>query len=185
MRYILIIVFIFSLSSVAREKEKIILTESSIGNMKIQKGMPISLFQISKNFPFYRVTQEIGQGDSPDFHMFKVSTYENEDLIYFISYINEQADYERGVVKLDEVMTCSAEVKDSFGVSPQMTIDKALSKRNELKFGAGHIDNYFGSGSIWYLFTVNNLHGTGVSKQVALQANPKIDCISWPYARWR
>jgi hypothetical protein len=185
MQYILAVIILISFSSLANEKEPIIFTEISIGKMKIYKGMEISLYQISKNFPFYRVTQEIGQGDSPDFHMFKVSTYENEELIYFISYINEQTDYEKSTVKLDEVMTCSNKVKDEFGISPSTDFNTAYYSRDKLEYGYGHMDNYIGKGNLWYLFSEYDEMGNRVTKEKALESNPKIDCISWPYARWR
>ncbi len=185
MHYMLAVFVFFSFAVFTEEEKPIVLSATAIGSMKIEVGMPISLFQVSKGFPFYRVSQEIGQGDSPDFHLFKVSSHDNEDLIYFISYIKAQADYEKAVVKLDEIMTCSDKVMDEFGISPKMTIKQALQKRKGLQFGAGHMDNYLGLDNIWYLFSVNGLHGTGVSKEVALKADPQIDCISWPYARWR
>jgi hypothetical protein len=54
-----------------------------------------------------------------------------------------------------------------------------------LDFGAGHMDNYLGKGNLWYLFSVDKMHGTVVSKSMALKSNPRIDCISWPRVRWR
>jgi hypothetical protein len=114
-----------------------------------------------------------------------VSTYENENLISFISFINESDGYEKSTVKLDEVIIHSSKIQDHYGVEPNMTISQALKKRKDLKFGAGHMDNYFGNDKIWYMFSVNQLHGTQVSREVAINANPKIQSISWPIPWWR
>lgn len=57
--------------------------------------------------------------------------------------------------------------------------------RNDLKFGAGHMDNYLGKDKVWYLFTVKELHGTRVTRDIALKANPKIEVVTWPYPRWQ
>jgi hypothetical protein len=185
MRYLITILILLSFGASSAEFKKIMFTQSAIGDMKITKGMDISLYKLSKYFPFYNVTQSIGQGDSPDFHIFTVSTYENEELISFISYINEEQQYEKGVVKLDEVITCSDQIIDEFGISPKMHISRAITARDSLDFGAGHMDNYLGKGNLWYLFSVDKMHGTGVSKSMALKSNPRIDCISWPHVRWR
>ncbi len=185
MKYSLLIIIFLSFLSFADESESIVFTESSIGKMKIHKGMEISLYKIREQFPFYRVTQEIGMGDSPDFHMFTVSTRKNEELIYFISYINTQQDYEKSIVKLDEVMTCSSKVKDKYGISPKSDFNTAYRSREKLEYGYGHLDNYLGEGKLWYLFSEYNELGNRINKDKAIELNPKVDCISWPYARWR
>ena len=183
MRNIIFLVFLFSCISAAQDK--IILTSTSIGNMHIEVGIEISLYKIKNHFPLYKVTHQIASGDSPDFHLFSVSTYDNENLISFISFINESDGYEKSTVKLDEVIIHSSKVQDHYGVEPNMTIAQALKKRKGLKFGAGHMDNYFGNDKIWYMFSVNQLHGTQVSREVAINANPKIQSISWPIPWWR
>jgi hypothetical protein len=182
MRNLIFLVFLFSCISAAQDK--IILTNTSIGNMPIEVGIEISLYKIKTHFPFYKVTQQIASGDSPDYHLYIVSTYENEELISFISYINESDGYEKSVVKLDEVIIHSSKVQDHFGVKPSMTISQAIEKRKYLKFGAGHMDNYLGNDKIWYMFSVNQTHGTQVTKETAIKANPKIQSISWPIPWW-
>ncbi len=183
MRYIITALIFLSFGVSSAESKKILFTKSSIGDMKITKGMEISLYQVSQKFPFHKVAQSIGHGDSPDFHLFTVSTFENEELISFISYINEDQQYEKGVVKLDEVITCSNQIIDEFGISPKMHISRAIAARDSLNFGVGHMDNYLGKDHLWYLFYVDKMHGTSVSKSMAITSNPKIDCISWPYVR--
>jgi hypothetical protein len=184
-RLIILLIALISFAGQAAEEKKLILTESSIGEMPIKVGMKISLYKIRNHFRYYRVTQEIAEGDSPDYNLFVVSTHEGEELISFISYINESDDYEEGVVKLDEVVIYGTKTQDEFGVTPGMHIKQAIAKRKELKFGAGHMDNYLGNGSVWYLFSVNQTHGTAVTEDMAVEANPKIDAISWPYPRWQ
>ena len=65
-----------------------------------------------------------------------------------------------------------------------MTIGQAIAKRKNLKFGAGHMDNYLGKDKIWYMFGVEKKHGTQVTKKMAVTANPKISVISWPNPWW-
>lgn len=183
MRNLIFLVFLYSCISTAQDN--LILTNTSIGNMPIKVGMDISLYKIKQHFPFYKVTQQIASGDSPDYHLYIVSTNANEELISFISYINESGGYEKSKVKLDEVIIHSSKVQDQFGVKPNMTISQAIEKRKGLEFGAGHMDNYLGTEKIWYMFSVNQIHGTQVTKEAAVKANPKIQSISWPSPWWR
>ena len=183
-KFITLLLF-FSISVFAEKQDEIIFASSSIGSIQLSKDTKVSLYKLKQAFPYYKVTHEIAEGDSPDYHRFIVSTWEDEDLIYFHSYIDEPKQYEAGLVKLDEVVTCSERIKDEFGISPNQHIDLAIEKRKSLDFGAGHMDNYLGKDSIWYLFYVGQLHGTAVTKEVALKENPKIECISWPHPWWR
>jgi|GEM_PF-3248400 len=185
MQYIIILLTFLSLGVSSTESKKIVLSQSSIGDLEITKGMDISLYKVSKYFPLYHVTQSIGAGDSPDFHIFTVSTQTNEDIIRFISYIDEKSGDETGGITLDEVITCSNKVVDEFGISPGMDIKAAISARDSLDFGAGHMDYYLGKDHLWYLFYVDKTLGASVSKNIAINSKPQIDCISWPYARWR
>lgn len=183
MSRILFILVIVSFSIVA-EDEQFIFTESSFGPIELKEGMEISLFQLSKKFPYHKVSQTIGQGDSPDFHSFTVSTWEGEELVEFISYIEKPEDYEKAVVTLDEVITCSKLVKDQFGIRPLSKFNDALIARNDMKYGFGHMDNFIGKGKLWYLFAVENGQFSQGSRELAVKVNPSIECISWPYARW-
>ena len=184
-KLIIIILSFIYFGNIQAKEEKLILTINSIGEMPISKGMDISIHKIMKHFPYHKVTQEIGFGDSPDFHLFTVSTREGEELISFISFIEKQEEYEQGIVKLNEVVIYSSTIKDEYGVSPGMPVSKVLELRNELEFGARHSDNYLGKDKIWYLFSVEGIHGTQVTRDAAIKANPKVDVISWPYPRWR
>lgn len=180
------LLFLLAIASffINAEEESLIFTESSFGPMELKENMEISLFQLSKKFPHHKVSQTIGQGDSPDFHSFTVSNWEGEELVEFISYIEKPEDYEKAVVTLDEVITCSKLVKDSFGVSPQSKFNDALSARGDMKYGFGHMDNFIGKGKLWYIFTVENGQFSQGNREIAEKVNPNIQCISWPYARW-
>jgi hypothetical protein len=185
MRNVILFFILFaSFSAFSSEREAIVLTNTSIGNMPIKVAMPISLYKIRNYFPFYRVTQQIREGDSPDYHLFEVSTHEGESLISFISYIDEADGYEKGIVKLDEVIIHSSKIRDQFGLTPDMSISIAIAKRKDLKFGTGHMDNYLGNGKIWYMFSVNKTHGAQVTEQMAMNSNSKITTISWPHPWW-
>jgi len=182
--FLFLLTFLISFSALSAKDKTIILTNTSIGDMPIEVGINISLYKIRNHFPFYRVTQEIREGNSPDYHLFEVATYEGEPLISFISYITEPNGYEKGIVKLDEVIVHSSRIQDQFGVTPNMPISNAIDKRKGLKFGAGHTDNYLGNDKIWYMFSVNQTHGEQVTKPKAIISNSKIEVISWPHP-WR
>ena len=185
MRNLIFLVFLISFSALSATEDKIVLSNKSIGDMPIKVGIEISLYKITQYFPFYEVTHQIASGDSPDYHLYVVSSYKGEKLISFISYINEPDGYEKAVVKLDEVVVYGQNIQDEFGVKPKMHIKQIIALRKNLEFGAGHMDNYIGRDKMWYLFSVENSHGTGVTKEMAIDANPQIDAISWPYPRWR
>jgi hypothetical protein len=184
MRNLIVLLVLLSLSCLGAEQDKIILTNTSIGSMPIEVGSEISLYKINQFFPYYKVTQQIASGDSPDYHIFVVSTYAGEELLSFISYINEADGYEKGIVKLDEVIIYSARVQDQYGVTPNMPISQAIAKRKVLIFGAGHTDNYLGNGNIWYMFSLNESTNTLVTLETAVAADPKINAISWPNPWW-
>lgn len=160
------------------------LTENSIGTMPIKVKDNISLHRVMQYFPNYAVKHEIRMGDSPDFHAFVVSTYEGEELFFFISYINTPEDYEKGVVKLDELIVVSAQIRDQFGMSPGMPIEQAQTRRGQLTFGEGHMDFYFGAGKIWYMVSVTVPDGQSINQHTVTKLNPVIDKLSWPTPWW-
>jgi len=121
------------------------------------------------------VTHQITSGDSPGYHLFTISLHDGKWSISIISYINESENYEQAVVKLDEVLLYSEYTKNVFGVSPKMHIKEIIALRKNLKFGTGQLDNYLGE----------NRHGVGVTKEIAINVNPQVDAIIWPYPRWR
>lgn len=185
MRSILFFLLLLADYSHANE-DKLVLTETSIGQMNLVEGMEISLYKLSQQFPGYVVTQRIGHGDSPDFFSFEVSTWEGEEVIAFISFINEeeQGGYEKSIVKLDEVISCSNKVIDSYGVSPGKKFNEIYETRKEMVYGFGHMDNFLGKRKLWYLFSVPNGQFTQGSIEIAKKTNPEIECLSWPYPRW-
>jgi len=185
MRNLIFLLILFSFSTLSADEDKIVFTSKSIGDMPIEVGKDISLFKVRQYFMSYTVTHQIVSGDSPDYHLFHVSSHRGKWSISFISYINESKGYEQGVVKLDEVIVYGENIQDEFGVSPRMHIKEIIALRKNLEFGAGHMDNYLGKNKMWYLFSVKNKHGERVTKEMAINANPQIDAISWPYPRWR
>ncbi len=176
-RFIIGLLFLSIATPILASEQKLVLTGKSIGGMEISPEMKISLYRIQQHFPFYSVTQRIGQGDSPDFHIFTASTHEGEKLFSFISYIENLNGYEKSVVKLNEIIVTSSKVVDEYGVSIGMQVKDAIDLRSNPELGQGHMDFYVGGGNIWYLhwdyFDLDN------PKTVL------IDAISWPYPKWR
>lgn len=184
MRNFILLVVLLLTSCVSTQQNKMMLTNTSIGDMPIGVGKEISLADIKQYFPLYTVSHKIASGDSPDYHLYVLSSQEGEVLVSFISYINQPDGYKNSRVKLDEIIVHSSKIQDQFGVTPNMAINQALAKRNNVKFGAGHTNNYLGNDKIWYMFSVNQLHGTQVTKAIAVAANPNIESITWPNPRW-
>ncbi len=186
LRSILVSVLVLAALSVSwAGEDQIVLTADSVGEMHLESGMPISTEHIAVHFPGHIVTSEMRSGDSPDYRFFKVESRDGELLIGFISYIKEEVENGDVPAGLDEVVLYSPQTVDEFGISPGDEISEALAAREGLIFGAGHMDNHFGRDRIWYLFHVDDLHGVQVSEQRAVESNPRIDVISWPYPRWR
>ena len=167
------------------ERPPIVLADSSVGSFDISPGKMISVLRLRNAFPFYRVTQEIREGDSPDYHLFTVATYEGEKVVSFISYITDESMYEQAVVPLDEVLLVGGPAIDQYGVAPGERLSSALKKRKELEFGYGHMDSYLGRGKIWYLFYAGAPEGTRATFEQAKESDPEIAVISWPKPRWR
>lgn len=174
-------VLVFSFSAYA--EKAIVLTESSIAGMSLSYEMPISLYKLWQEFPYHIVTHELGEGEPGEFHLFTVSERNGPTVAIFLSYIEEEAQFEAGVVPLHRVVVFSGGVKDQYGVSPGDSLASVLARRKGLEFGVAHMDNYLGKGKLWYQFTVQGKHGAQVSRTEAEQANPTIELISWP-APW-
>lgn len=164
---------------------KILLSENKIGTMEIKEGMNISLYSIRSAIRGpYRIRHEIRDGMDWSSHEFVVETWEGEELFAFISFIKDPKEYESAQVRLDEIVIYSGEIQDQYGISPGMLISEASKVRPDMEFGSGHMDNYLGSGKIWYMLNIDWSRidqSKGLStKEYAIKSDTKISVITWP-----
>jgi hypothetical protein len=164
---------------------KILLSENKIGDMVIKQGMNISLYSIRNAIKGpYRIRHEIRDGMDWSSHQFVVETWKGEELFAFISLIKDPQNYESAVVRLDEIVIYSEEIQDQYGIYPSMPISEAAKIRPDMEFGSGHMDNYLGSGKIWYMLNIDWVkidQSKGLSsKEYAIKSDTKINVITWP-----
>jgi hypothetical protein len=69
----------------------LVLTSESLGPLPLSRKTVVSESCLKKLFPKYRITHEIGSGDSPDFHFFRIIDKEG-DLLFTIKSFIEDSD---------------------------------------------------------------------------------------------
>jgi len=187
---ILAIVFLFTVASA--QAQELVLYENKLGPLKLTKGTKISKKILAKLFPEYSVSYIIGQGDSPDFHYFRVLDSYGNIVFTISSFIENSADANAKEVDIDILEVRTEAIRDQYGVSIGKKLSDVISMRGEdLKFGANHFDYHIGKGNIWYALSageINTKFGymnpTKASVEDARKANPKVIGISWPRPRW-
>jgi hypothetical protein len=191
MKFYMLVVLVL-LSTVASAKE-LILTSDSLGSLNLSKETEISISILKKHFPEYVVSHRIGEGDSPDFHLFQIKYANSEVVFTAISFINDESDRKKDMVKLDLIEIHSDKVLDEYGVNVGMELSDILKKRNtDLIFGANHHDNHIGLNNIWYALSTEDLtdpngpdiNPENVTLEDAKKHNLRVTSISWPSARW-
>ena len=191
MKFYMLVVLVL-LSTVASAKG-LILTSDSLGSLNLSKETEISISILKKHFPEYVVSHRIGEGDSSDFHLFQIK-YASSDIVFTaISFINDESDRKKDMVKLDLIEIHSDKVLDEYGLNVGMELSDIIKKRNtDLIFGANHHDNHIGLNNIWYALSTENLtdpngpdiNPENVTLEDAKNHNLRITSISWPSARW-
>jgi hypothetical protein len=191
MKFYMLVVLVL-LSTVASAKE-LILTSDSLGSLNLSKETEISISILKKHFPEYVVSHRIGEGDSPDFHLFQIKYANSEVVFTAISFINDESDRKKDMVKLDLIEIHSDKVLDEYGLNVGMELSDILKKRNtDLIFGANHHDNHIGLNNIWYALSTEDLtdpngpdiNPENVTLEDAKKHNLRVTSISWPSARW-
>ena len=188
--WVLVTFLFFSANIYAGE---LVLTENSLGPLKLSEQSTISAKSLKELFPKYDIEYFIGQGDSPDFHYFQVQEKSGETLFSITTYIKNESQRTNADVKIELLVIHSSSIKDQYGIRIGMTYSEVSKLRGKgLKFGANHMDNYIGSGKIWYAFASSkknkqygfHLNPEEITINDIKNENSKVKAISWPKPRW-
>lgn len=168
----------------------LVLSQTGLWPLALGKGAKISEESLKKLFPSFTVTYEIGQGDSPDFHYFKVLDRKGELLFAIRSFIEDESSANKKTAPLEVpihlLQIYSARITDFYGVRVGDHVKDIIEKRGKtLSFGAGHHDVYLGSGEIYYnIKTGRDQSPENLTLKDATKGNWEIRSISWPEAAW-
>ena len=192
MKYLILKLLLVCLLTAGATAGELILKSDSLGPLKLDRDTRVSLKKLAELFPEYKVTHEIAQGDSPDFHYFEVTDKNGETIFYISSYIDENTQRNAKDVDIDLLVIESPSIKDQYGIHPGMYYTDIIQRRNEkLEFGANHHDYHLGTGKIWYALSSVDIYnkftnlGTDEIKLDNIKSvNPKIIELSWPIPRW-
>lgn len=170
-----------------------ILTSESLGGLQLNKETKISKAIINKYFPEHRVSHEIGEGDSADFHYFEIKDNKSELIFTVTSYIDNDFDRNKDVVTLDLIEIYSDSISDEYGLKIGKKLSDIINQRGgDLIYGANHHDNHIGLNNIWYALSTEDLNvpngpdisPENVTLEDAKKHNLRVTAISWPSARW-
>lgn len=165
-----------------------VLSATSLGPLKLYKGATVSEAMLKKLFRGYKVTYDIEQGDSPDFHYFEVVGHDGQPLFGIRSFIDEGRPQHKTTepVPIDSVEVYSPLIPDSWGLRVGDPVRDILARRGKkLAFGAGHHDVTVGSNMIYYsLATDGDTDPSQYTLKDAVRHNWRIAFISWPDAAW-
>ena len=166
----------------------IVLSLTALGPLPLGDGASVSEALLKKLFPSLKVTYEIGQGDSPDFHYFEVSSSKGEVLFSIQSFIEDPAPSTKtmAAVPIQLLQIYSRKIKDPYGLRVGDRAQDIIKKRGKaLNFGAAHHDVFMGAGKIYYsLATGRESSPEQFTMNDALKGNWKIHAITWPGAAW-
>jgi hypothetical protein len=111
----------------SKDLKDILLTETKLGNINLNELDGTNIKQNLKlGFPAFKIKEEIGQQDGPDFKLYQVD-YMNEE-VFFIS----MDSYDSMLVQ--DIWTKNPKIKDEYGSFVGITIDSVLTKRPGMNF---------------------------------------------------
>jgi hypothetical protein len=174
----------------SQASQPLVLTDDSFGPLRLGSKPIVSVPILERAFPLHRVTHDICQGDSPDFHCFCVATVKGEKLFVIQSFLKDGTSAVgsdgRQEVPIDLIQVISRQVPDRFGLRVGDRVADVLRIRGDkLAFWAGHHNIVIGGGSIFYSFaTGSQSEPTRFTWADAKRANWRIVSISWPYGAW-
>jgi hypothetical protein len=172
----------------AQSDTKLTLTSESLGPLPLSKETLVSESYLKQLFPKYKITHEIGQGDSPNFHYFEIKDSDGELLFTIKSFIedSDQQSKQPTAVRIDLLQVRSPRIRDVHGLrvgSRVKDIIKAIGRN--LDFGAGHHDVYLGADRIFYNIRTNSEWSPErFTLNDAVRGNWQVISISWPSAAW-
>ena len=166
------------------------ISPTALGPLKLPFGhATASKAKLQRLFPKFTIKYGIGQGDSPNFHIFEVSSPSGELLFAIKSFIEEgKSDKETAAeVPISILSVYSRTIPDSYGLRVGDSASKVIARRGKnLKSGWGHFDFLAGDGLIFYRFGNNEKHSVDepFSLESAAREDLRIQSISWPGPAW-
>jgi hypothetical protein len=163
------------------------LTETHLGPLPLNREAKISVAYLTQIFPTYNVSHEIGSGDSPDFHYFRVVARDGEVLFTITSFLREgNGNDTQNAVPIDLLKVVSRGIRDKYGLRVGDRVAAIVRARGKtLEFGASHHDVYLGGNQIVYnIRTSSDLSPERLTLADAIRENWRIVSISWPTAAW-
>jgi len=195
-KYLALFTFILSSNAFCAD---IVLTNNSIGNLPLKKGVLISVQLVQQKFPNHKVTHKIISGISDKHHHIKVSSSSDKFIFTIRSFFDNNINQDSNKFDVDQLVVYNPAVIDEFGVRVGDNINKAIRLRgSNLEFLApNYFTNAIGKDYIYYQFQLpplekdlsqnggnNTRDPKSVTYEEAIKNNPKIRSISWPAARW-
>nr|WP_086938521.1 hypothetical protein [Thaumasiovibrio occultus] len=173
------------------QAQDLILTPTSLGELTLSSSTQVSQTGLTELFPDYQITHEIGQGDSPDFHLLKVSDGD-EMLFYILSYIEDDVTHQSESYDIDLLVVTSDNIADGYGVRVGDRAEKLFqSLPGNIDVYANHYDNALGHEGLFYQFYIepndegnDGANPLDVDIETILEHNPEISELSWPTPRW-
>lgn len=168
----------FSIEEKSQEKSSensnmLILTENTLGDLKLEKGMPLDELKIKKLFNNLSVSKNIGEQDGPNYFYYKIGTEailttpntENEILSQL--WINEKS-----------------KVSDEYGIKLGMIYSDIEKRRTNMNISTEHYHIYlYKEGSnIVYEMSLENYNGPDkeeYSLEDIKNNNSKVVSIIW------
>ena len=119
---------IINLKSIkSNDLNDILLTENKLGNTKLNELDGINIKKILKSeFPKFKIREEIGQQDGPDFKLYQVD-YMNDE-IFSVSMDSQDS------LLIQDIWTKNSKIKDEYGSFVGIKIDSIISKRPDINF---------------------------------------------------
>lgn len=184
----------------AEPPKNLVLTETALETLKLSKDLRISKAFLEEKFPGHFITQEYGQGDSPDFYLFTITTEDGDVLFTIKSFLPETYNHEKDTtaftdLHMDMLEVHSPTIVDAYGIRPGGTINDIVELRgNDLDFGLSHIAQvYMGEGKIFYNIAIpSQVYQSGIFKEkhldkikaIAIREDWTVMTISWPEPIW-
>ena len=183
---------ITSLAAQQAKDKELVLSATGLGPLRLGPDAKVSVAILEKSFPGARVSYDIREGDSPDFHCFIVTSAQGEKLFVIRSFIpdaltprpdgkNRQID-----VPIHVLQITSRQIRDSYGLRVGDRIADVIRVRGEkLQYGAAHHDVFIGGEKIFYSMDIGLDRGPeGFTLAEAQRVNLRITSISWPDWAW-
>ncbi len=156
------------------EQNKLVLSENSLGNFPLIKGMPLSEEKIKNFFPNFKVTKTIGAQDGPDFFRYAIG-----NNIHLSTPSTESNTLEEINITQDPIF------RDQYNVKLGMTIKEVRAKRGPLKITTTahyHVYLYQKDSNIMYemsLGTYNDFDKYSYTIDELIKYNSKVRAIHW------